>query len=96
MSDRKRWLAYVPLQDLEPAARNPKRHHVDLGSSIARFGYADGVILDERTGRLVAGHGRLEDLRHREESGEVLDRNAVYRRYDVAGFKTCLFSRRPG
>ena len=29
---------------------------------MSRFGYVSPMILDERTGRLVAGHGRLESL----------------------------------
>ena len=59
MSNRKtkpaaaRWSEYLPLGSIKGAERNPKKHTPDLGGSIGRFGYADGVILDERTGRLV-------------------------------------------
>jgi hypothetical protein len=60
-----RRVEYVPLGDLaamrDPA--NPKAH--DLGavvSSIRRFGFTAPVVVDERTGRLAAGHGRVEAL----------------------------------
>ena len=58
------------LAEVQSAKRNPKRHSEDIGASIGRFGYADGVILDERTGRLVAGHGRLDELRRMQAEGE--------------------------
>jgi len=61
---------YMPLDAIAPADLNPKRHHVDLGSSIDRFGFADAPILDERTGKLVAGHGRCEALAARRDRGE--------------------------
>lgn len=54
---------YMPLEKIQPADRNPKAH--DLGalhSSIDRFGFVEPIVLDERTGKLVAGHGRVEAL----------------------------------
>lgn len=59
-----RRIELMELQSINAAKRNPKDH--DLGeiiTSIRRFGFADAGILDERTQRLVAGHGRLEALR---------------------------------
>jgi len=50
------------LSELLSAKRNPKRHHRDLRRSLQRFGYVEPIILDERTGRIVAGHGRLAYL----------------------------------
>lgn len=69
MSDKK--IEYLPLTDAKPAKRNPKDH--DLGAiyeSIQKFGYVEPIILDERTGRLVAGHGRLEALKMLEKEGK--------------------------
>lgn len=64
-------LDYLPLDDLVPAEENPKNHDEDsLDDSIDEFGYVDPVILDERTGRLVAGHGRTEALQRRRARGE--------------------------
>jgi len=60
---QKRWTEYMPLDEIRRAARNPKKHaDEDLEASVARFGYADGMIYDERTGRIVGGHGRLDAL----------------------------------
>jgi DNA modification methylase len=71
MKKAARWIDYMPLVDVEGATRNPKKHAAGIADAIGRFGYADGVILDERTGRLVAGHGRVETLRAMEAAGET-------------------------
>lgn len=65
-------IEYQPLSQLQVAPRNPKRHALDqLGASIGRFGYVEPIIVDERTGRLVAGHGRRESLLKMREAGET-------------------------
>ncbi len=70
MDDGRR-VEYMPIADIEPAARNPKKHaSKEIAASIDRFGVAELPLLDERTGRLVAGHGRLEDLITRRRDGE--------------------------
>ena len=57
------WTDYVPLESIEDAVRNPKRHLVDaLAVLIAEHGYMHVGIRDERTGRSVAGHGRKKAL----------------------------------
>ena len=54
--ERQVQVVYLPLSSLKSAKRNPKRHSVDtVLKSIYRFGYAAPVIVDEGTGRLVAG-----------------------------------------
>lgn len=68
-----RWLEYMPLSDLHgrrhPA--NVKAHADDvIGASIARFGYVEPIVLDERTGRLAAGHGRVERLLANAQAGD--------------------------
>lgn len=66
-----RTLDYMPLDELQPATRNPKRHDLPLlDESMTRFGYVEPIILDERTQRLVAGHGRIDALRRRKAAGE--------------------------
>lgn len=58
-----RTLEYIPLDELEPDERNPKAHDLDeLRASLGRWGYTMPVMIDERTGKLVAGHGRRELL----------------------------------
>jgi DNA modification methylase len=59
-----RRIEYAPLSEVKAAKVNPKDH--DLGElmvSIRRFGFSGSVIVDERTGRLISGHGRIDALR---------------------------------
>lgn len=64
MVDLPRRLAYVPLEELRPAVDNGDRIH-DLPAVIAAIrdlGFNDPLFTDDRTGRLVSGHGRVEAL----------------------------------
>lgn len=66
-----RRLEAMPLSALTGAAKNPKRHaHETIRSSIGRFGYVEPIVIDERTGRLVAGHGRMQALRASKVAGQ--------------------------
>jgi hypothetical protein len=63
MTTTERWIEYQPLDELRPDPRNPKGHDVaGLRASLGRFGYAEPITVDERTGLLVSGHGRRELL----------------------------------
>jgi DNA modification methylase len=62
---------WIPLAQLQAATRNPKRHSAEIGTSIGRFGYVEPIVLDERTGRIVAGHGRREALLAMRERGDA-------------------------
>lgn len=63
-------IAYLPLTDLEPDPANPKGHDEALiGSSIVRHGLVDMIVRDDRTGRLIAGHGRRKALAAMWEAG---------------------------
>lgn len=65
-----RWIDYLPLDDIPRAHRNPKNHDLaKIRGSVEKFGLTVGGILDERTGRLVAGHGRLEILTAMRDEG---------------------------
>jgi hypothetical protein len=67
-----RRLDYQDLDTIEPAPNNPKEHTIDnVRASIDRFGYVAPMIVDDRTGRLVVGHGRLESLKARRDAGET-------------------------
>jgi hypothetical protein len=58
-----RSLEYVRLDLVTPAVRNPKGHDApSIARSIEHHGLGELPLRDERTGRLVAGHGRLEQL----------------------------------
>lgn len=65
-----RRLEWKPIDSLTSAEKNPKRHaSEDITKSMSRFGYVEPVVLDDRTGRLVAGHGRVEALRNAKQAG---------------------------
>src|SRR5690606_5009565 len=62
---------YLPLDELQPAARNPKGHDLArVRASIDRFGFVSPAVRDERTGRLVVGHGRVEVLKQMRDDGQ--------------------------
>lgn len=65
-----RWATYMPLAELPPATRNAKAHDQPaLARSVEAFGFVEPVVLDERTGQLVAGHGRTAYLAELEAAG---------------------------
>lgn len=67
-----RTMQYMRLSEIAPATRNAKRHdqaHID--ASMDEFGYIEAVVLDERTGQLIAGHGRCENLATRRARGQA-------------------------
>lgn len=67
---------YVPLSELERWPRNPKLHSLDaIERSIVRFGFTSPIIVDSKSGRIVAGHGRQEALSRMRESGHEPPRN---------------------
>ena len=54
---------YMTLDEMQTAERNPKGHDGPrINGAISRFGFLEQAVLDERTGRMVSGHGRLEQL----------------------------------
>ena len=64
-------ITYEPLAKLVRHEANPKAHDVDLvASSMRRFGYIDPVVVDERTGKLASGHGRMTALEAMRDAGE--------------------------
>lgn len=70
MPAAKRRMEYMDLDAIEPADRNPKGHAEDLiAASIDRFGLMDTPMLDERTGKLVGGHGRVDALKQLRDAG---------------------------
>ncbi|MDH6628679.1 ParB-like chromosome segregation protein Spo0J [Streptomyces sp. LBL] len=73
-----RYVAYVPLTDLHPAARNPKRHELELIiDSIAMHGLVEIPVVDERTQRTLHGHGRRESLIEMQDRGMSLPSGMV-------------------
>lgn len=67
-----RRIEYMPLDDIQENPANPKAHDTEvIGDSVGRFGYIDGVVLDDRTGYLISGHGRTKTLRAKRDAGEA-------------------------
>jgi len=70
MAEPSRHLSYIALDDLPSALVNPKLHDPDLiEASVSRFGFMEIPVVDERTGRLVAGHGRRDQLLAMRDAG---------------------------
>lgn len=64
-------IRYVPLSELRRWERNPKLHDIGaITASIRRHGFIDPIVVDQRSGRIVAGHGRDESLENLKRSGE--------------------------
>lgn len=56
-------IEYQPIESAQLATNNPKAHDVGtIKASILRWGFCELPAIDERTGRLIAGHGRREAL----------------------------------
>jgi len=63
--DQPRWTDYIPLSGLRPHPKNEGVRDHDLGvihGSIGEHGYGSPIEVDERTGLMVAGHGRRKAL----------------------------------
>lgn len=60
----------MPLSRVECWPRNPKQHaDAILSQSVDRFGFVQPLLIDETTGRLIAGHGRLNGLLKMKQAG---------------------------
>lgn len=65
-------IEYMALSTIVEWPRNVKGHRLDsMQESFERFGYVSPLIIDEGTGRLTSGHGRLRGLMDRKERGEA-------------------------
>lgn len=73
-------LEMVPLSTLIEWPGNPKEHDLDtLGESFERFGFVEPIVLDEKSKKIVAGHGRREKLIAWKESGKMPPEDVVVR-----------------
>ncbi|MEW9530680.1 hypothetical protein [Microbispora sp. NPDC049125] len=65
-----RYIDLLPLESIPRAERNAKNHDIPrIRGALTKFGCTVAGIIDERTGRLVAGHGRLETLERMRADG---------------------------
>ena len=65
-----RRVTYVRLDQIRHAPRNPKGHADGIGRSITHHGLAELPLRDDRTGLLVAGHGRHDHLQAMHGEGQ--------------------------
>ncbi len=76
-------IEYLPLTTMLRAPRNPKHHHLDgIEASIQEHGFTQPLVLDERTGRIVEGHGRLDALLRMKQTGAPLPLRVVEQKGD--------------
>ena len=69
-------IIFTKLSEIQEADRNVKDH--DIGSiheSMNRFGFTSPLLLNEATGKLVAGHGRIEALKQKKQFKESVPAN---------------------
>jgi site-specific DNA-methyltransferase (adenine-specific) len=61
MTSRKLEIKYVPINDVKPWDRNPKKHNKKaILESFKRFKPTQPLLVQKGTGLIIAGHGRLE------------------------------------
>lgn len=71
MTEDARRIEYLKLEELRADPRNPKAHDRDaIAHSVERFGFMEPIVLDERTGFIVSGHGRVETLTRMRADGK--------------------------
>lgn len=64
-------IVYENLDTLIPNPDNPKDHSLSaLRESFDRFGVAESIVIDDRTGMISAGHGRRLVLLSKREDGD--------------------------
>ncbi len=58
-----RFVGKFKVSDLKPFPGNPRKHEDDVGPivrSIEHFGWTNPILVQDKTNRIIAGHGRLE------------------------------------
>lgn len=64
-------IEYMPIDSLKEFPGNPKDHDDSLiQDSFDEFGYVEPAVMDEGTKFVVAGHGRLQNLKARKKAGK--------------------------
>lgn len=64
-------IQYEDFEEVKKWPRNPKDHDLhEIRKSFLRFGFVTPILVDEKSGNLVAGHGRVDTLAMLKERGE--------------------------
>lgn len=70
--------AVEPLSKLVGLPRNPKAHDLgDLHLSLDRFGFLQRIVVNDTTGHIIAGHGRVDAMRQRKVRGLAAPENVT-------------------
>lgn len=70
MEQKPRTIRYLPISSLSLWHQNPKQHDLPaIRASIERHGFVSPILVDERTMRVIAGHGRLAVLQAMKDEG---------------------------
>lgn len=73
-------IEYIDIDQLQPAARNPKLHALeDIITSIKKYGFNEVVLINDATGKTAHGHGRLEGLQAMKKANEPAPENIIVR-----------------
>lgn len=76
----------LPLDALKPNPKNPKGHDLRvIIISLREHGFVDAPVIDDRTGLILGGHGRVEALTQMHKAGEKPPEGVV-----VKGGKWCI------
>jgi len=63
--------------------RNPKAHNLgEIHQSLNRFGFVGIIIVNDVTGHIIAGHGRVEALRQKKAAGAQAPKGIEVRQDD--------------
>ena len=66
-------IEYRPLASLIVNPRNPKAHDTQaVAASVSRFGFIEPIVIDERTGFIISGHGRRRSLLDSQINGDPI------------------------
>jgi hypothetical protein len=67
-----------PLHTFERLPRNPKDHDIGgIAGSYSEFGFLERVVINERTGHILSGHGRIDTLQMQKANGASPPSNVV-------------------
>jgi hypothetical protein len=65
-------IEFTDIDVLRRWPKNPKEHDLKfLGESFEEHGFVDPALIDEGTGLMVKGHGRIEKLQEMRDAGEA-------------------------
>lgn len=72
MSDGTLYIELMDIDEIQFADLNPKEHDIgELHESVNRFGAMEPPMIDEATGKLIVGHGRVTTYRQKKAMGEA-------------------------